>query len=226
MTRHSSWEKESPVAAGRDYPHPRALEDVGRCVLLTRGDDVPAVFLAALERAGIEVFRRFAPFEAFHALIELERKRGDPSGWGLPRRPRTALVVADRDRWGHLEPLLSAVRRHLPDVALWVSTADLWLEVSEPPRVDAPEHSPLPDLPPTLRLAKPPAEAFRDAPRIAPEPDSGVEQKHVEGEVEEHRPENLRNRPPMDPAVTPEEIEMLLRFLPPDERPDRPGGGS
>ncbi len=232
--------KETPVATGREsFHHP--LRDVGRCVLLSCGDDAPPEFLALMQRIGIEVSIIGHEVAAFSQLALFERERERAMSLGLLKRPRTALIIAERDRWNDLEPLLKAVRRHLPSVSVWIATADLWLEVTTLPDRQAPEHSEFPDLPPTLRLGSDverdraaqfppltgpalanPADTSEDEARLPallqPEPQPELKPELKPDAKPEPKPEPppppSRTRPPMDSAVTPEEIEMLLRLFP------------
>lgn len=197
------WER-PPLPLGKDSPdHP--LRDVSTCVVLTRGDDLPPGLLTALERLGIEVLVIGRPVLAFVELLQLEKTRQAAEGWGLARRPRFALLIADRERWGDLSPLLRAARRHLPEVGVWIGTEDLLLEVN-PPRLPPPslrltprEPDPLPERGPSTL---PDASERTEHPLSAPSGD------------EEPGPRPPRNRPALEAAVTPEEIEMLLRLFP------------
>jgi hypothetical protein len=181
-------------------------------VVLSHGQDVPSDFLTSLQQNGIDVTVIRHPVAAFAALAILQRDRPRDSGWGLLPRPRIALIIADRERWANLEPLLSAVRRHLPDISVWIGASDLWVEVTSPPPSDLPEHSPLPDLPPTLRLAGDPQPPVAQVP-VVKSPTAPLAPPDVPSGPEPSS-QAPRTRPPMDTAVTAEEIEMLLRLFP------------
>lgn len=223
LSWRANWEKDTTVASHGDSPPP-PFRDVSRCVVLSRGDDVSPGFLASLKRHGIDAVIIGRPLLAFAELLCAERSRTPGGGWGLPERNRTALIVADRDRWERLDELLSAVRSRLPNVAVWVAASDLLLEVSEPVAPLA-EESALPDVP-RLRLtsddgAEAPAEEHAhefDPPpaNAAPAPSSSEPR-----EQEPERSRSARGTGPISSAVTPEEIEMLLNTLP-DEPTDGP----
>jgi hypothetical protein len=224
------WEKDLTVASFGDTPPP-SLRGVRHCVILSRGDDVSPQFLASLASQGIETAVSGQPLVAFAELLRRERGHR-PSEWGLPTSIQTALIVADRDRWERLDLFLDAVRVQLPQVAVWVAAANLLLEVREIPAADD-----LPAYPesPQLRLAglAPVIDAdSKDVggPRvdaIAPPPQatSGLERapdaEPALGSEPTETPERIRGT--VSAAVTPEEIEMLLRLFPTGNDGDRHG---
>lgn len=235
LSWRAGWEKDSTVASHEDSPPP-PLRDVSRCVVLSRGDDVSPGFLASLLQRGIQPVVIGRPLLAFAELLVAERARVPSGGWGLPERNRTAFIVADRDRWERLDQLLNAIRLRLPQVAVWVASSNLLMEVSDPPARPS-DDDPFPDLP-RLRLAgdvegpgehgavaaptpsvepsvaRPPLDRPARADEADPDPAPATEQ-----ETDSPR---SRSGPPNSSAVTPEEIEMLLRMLPPEPPP----GGS
>jgi hypothetical protein len=147
----------------------------------------------------MEVVITGLPLIAFAELLArdtVERRRSEREGsWGLPPRGRVALLVADRERWGRLDLLLDAVRRHQPHVRVWIGAAELLVEAA-----------PAREATPPLRLA-------RDEPGTAePIAPTGRPLDSV-GETREQAPSPERSRSPMQEAVTPEEIEMLLRLM-------------
>ena len=231
LSWRAGWEKDPTVASHEDSPPP-PLRDVSRCVVLSRGDDVSPGFLASLLQRGIEPIVIGRPLLAFAELLQAERARVPSGGWGLPERNRTAFIVADRDRWERLDQLLNAIRLRLPHVAVWVASSNLLMEVSDPPARPSDDDL-LPDLP-RLRLTgdvEGPGEPLDVA---APEPpivrtslDPGAETDHANpiaapGTEQESDSPRSRSGLPNSSAVTPEEIEMLLRMLPPEPPP----GGS
>ncbi len=221
LSWRANWEKETTVASHGDSPPP-PLRDVSRCVVLSRGDDVSPGFLASLKRHGIDAIVIGRPLLAFAELLCAERSRTPGGGWGLPERNRTALIVADRDRWERLDDLLTAVRVRLPNVAVWVAASDLLLEVSEPVTPLA-EESSLPDVP-RLRLTTdggPDASAGHHSNEPEPPPPSAS--APPSGEPREQEPDRSRSpraQGPISSAVTPEEIDMLLNTLP--DEPTQP----
>jgi hypothetical protein len=241
------WEKELLVASFGDTPPP-SLRDVRQCVILCRGDDVPAAFLTSLVQHGIEPIVIGHPLLAFAELLQRERQHHPGRGWGLPTVARTALVVANRDQWDRLDPLLEAVRSQLPHIAVWVTTANLFLDVREIPEADD-----LPAFPegPQLRLAgtelpKPTGDDPATSPstlgsptetssaRSTSPPEPNTAQKPAPDTApppaapEPERPVGRSREGTVHAAVTPEEIEMLLRLFPtPPREPNPPtaGGG-
>lgn len=151
-----------------------------------------------MDRRAIEVVITGLPLIAFAELLArdtAERRRQERhGGWGLPPRGGIVLVVADRDRWDRLDPLLESVRRHQPQVRVWIGAAELLVEASTSGA-------------PALRLAR--DEAPMAPPAQVPESASKSEEPDAPPE---------RSRSPMQEAVTPEEIEMLLRLF--DADPD------
>lgn len=247
----ASWEKDSTVASPGDSPPP-PLRDASRCVILSRGDDISPGFLASLKQRGVESVIIGRPLLAFAELLVMERERGPSSGWGLPERNRTLFIVADRERWEQLDQLLGAIRSHLPRVAVWVAAADLLLDVTEPPlsRRDGGqgEDDILAGLP-RLRLTGGEAESNDPVRRDAHDrsvsrtagsgvgdidrnaPEASVLGEEANGRLAlpheaeaESEPEDfeIASSGSNSAAVTPEEIEMLLRVLPPTP-PKRPG---
>jgi hypothetical protein len=235
----ASWEKDSTVASPGDSPPP-PLRDASRCVILSRGDDISPGFLASLKQRGVETVIIGRPLLAFAELLVMERERGPSAGWGLPERNRTLFIVADRERWEHLDQLLSAIRSHLPRVAVWIAAADFLLDVTEPPR-SAGEEDILAGLP-RLRLTGGAEESAGLDPTL-PQSDSAEEEQEgdfsetpderdltAEQELEEDEGADgpaISPSPSNSAAVTPEEIEMLLRVLPPTpppHTPKQPGG--
>lgn len=247
IARPRSWlEKETPVASLGDTP-PSSLRDVRYCVILTQGDDVPPEFIASLARHGIETVLRNHPLLAFADLLSHERGHRQ-GGWGLPNIARSALIVADRDRWERLDRLLDAVRRELPKVAVWISSSNLLLEVGEVPHADD-----LPAFPegPQVRLSSAPLERGGPSPQ-GPDsshssPPTGGSPTHTsiaphtqadppfgEGRTgtstgpsgtdlpAEPDPSPPRNRPTSSASVTPEEIEMLLKLFPDGDATKKP----
>lgn len=247
----ADWEKELLAASTGDTPPP-SLRDVRHCVILSRGDDVSSAFLASLERHGIHTVVIGHPLLAFAHLLRFEQGRRSSGGWGLPDFVETAMIVADRDRWDRLDRLLDAVRTQLPHVAVWVSAANLLLEVRDVPHPDD-----LPAFPetPQLRLTSDPSIEDLSAPdgqtestawteptpNTAPNPmpnpmpgpmpdAAGPDEADVArpAPTEPDRPSARSGA--MSAAVTPEEIEMLLRLFPastPDTpTPPGPGGGA
>jgi hypothetical protein len=194
-------------------------------VILSRGDDLPAGLLPSLRDRGVEVVVTGRPIWSFVELVRLEQSR-PRSQWGLPSRSDLALVIAARDRWESLDQLLAAVRRHFPEVPVWVGTEHLILEVSPPaaPSAAPPAAPPAAELPP-LRLAGlgegavrsgNPVETTADRPPPSPPPAA------TEAPTPEHGEPARRTRSAMDAAVTPEEIDMLLRLF--DEGSPSPTG--
>ncbi len=252
----ASWEKDSTVASLGDSPPP-PLRDASRCVILSRGDDISPGFLASLTQRGVETVIIGRPIVAFAELLVMERERGPSSGWGLPERNRTLFIVADRERWEQLDQLLTAIRTHLPRVAVWVAAADLLMDVTEAPRGrggdDRPGEGPqgeddiLAGLPrlrltgseadlaaasstqPTAPVAPSPADSGHagsggperddlDADLDAdPEADATSSTASSVGDLGPDGDDDPRflSSSPNSAAVTPEEIEMLLRVLPP-----------
>jgi hypothetical protein len=203
------WEKDPSVASLGDTPPP-SLRDVRQCVILTRGDDVPAAFVTSLRAHGIDTLSVGHPLLAFAELLRLERGHRKPSGWGLPEVSRTALIVANRDHWEKLDQLLDAVRGQLPQVAVWVTASNLLLEVRDVPRGDD-----LPAFPesPQLRLAGEEAStSLREPASLTPTeaPTEGPTQSPKEAVDPLHpsRPESPPSAGELEPGeVEPGELE-------------------
>ena len=191
------------VASGRDTPD-QPLRDVSTCVVLARGDDLPPGLLASLERRGVETLVIGHPSLAFSELLRLAHEAPVPGA----SPPALALVIANRDRWPEIESLLTALRRHLPGVGLWIGAHDLFVEVNRS----------RPDVPP-LRLTGHELESTLPRTVVPPatvEPVGPVDPAEpapsADDDLEPDAPDS-RSRPPMDTAVTPDEIEMLLRLF-------------
>ena len=195
-----------PLPRGHDRPHP-SLRDVGRCVVVAQGDDLPAGIVQTLESRAIETVIRAEQLDAFAQLVRWRLDDSADGSWGLPRR-RVALVIASRDRWESLDRFLQAIARHFPDVSIWMGIDELLLEITpaqDPAQERAKESVPTPPL--RLAGTDVASETLEEtpSPRNTPELESGDRRSPPP-------PEHLEARK-IESAVTPEEIEMLLRLF-------------
>lgn len=64
------------------------------------------------------------PYLAMAELCLRERTQAARAAWGLQRMEQIALVVLQPERWQHLDELIAAVRRYLPNASAWMATSD------------------------------------------------------------------------------------------------------
>jgi hypothetical protein len=183
-----------------------------RCLVVGRIEDLPKAWLERV-RAGRGAVEAVAhPLIAFAEALRHEVADRLRPSFGLSRQESIAVVFTEAVSGGNaaeLEAFAAAIRAHAPEVGVW-TVVD-----GSPRRLGGePRPGPDPAKPPSLRLAGtdaappvPPAAPVAPTPPLAP----------PEAEVA--------------PSVTPEEIEMLLRFFDadpdaaPGEASDPPKGG-
>lgn len=64
------------------------------------------------------------PYLAMAELCLRERTQAARAAWGLQRMEQIALVVLQPEHWRHLDELIAAVRRYLPNASAWMATSD------------------------------------------------------------------------------------------------------
>lgn len=208
------------------------LEGADACILLARGHDVPAGLLRSLEASGVDAAVIGHPLLAFSELLLRDtperRLRHRPDGWGLPPRAKLVFIVADRDRWAHLDALLAAIRHFVPSASIWIGVDAVFVEAT---RADRPSGLRLAgDTAPEMLAPPPPA----SPPSRPPSSRVGEASPESAGESSEPIPPPRRSRASLEGAVTTEEIDMLLRLFDSDDperrdstaAPDRPRGES
>ena len=107
-----------------------------RCVLLAAGGEQPPErLMMLLDQPSTRTVTVAHPLLAAAELASFERERSVHEQPRPTSGERTVLVVVNRESWRDLSPLFRTVRIHMPEVAIWVCTERVAIEVyagSEP----------------------------------------------------------------------------------------------
>lgn len=185
-----------------------------RCLVVGRVEDLPPAWLERV-RAGRGIVESVDhPLIAFAEALRHEVADRLRPSFGLARQESIAVVFTQMTPSAiaaELEAFAAAVRAHAPEVGVWAI-------VDGSPRRLTAESRPAnePVTRPSLRLAGTEAAPPRREP-AAPEPPAPPSEGGASSGV----------APSLSSSVTPEEIEMLLRFFDadPDAAPDGSTGG-
>jgi hypothetical protein len=196
------------------------------CVLLTPASGAVSSRLHSLLAArDWQTIETADPVHAMTQLCLLERAQTARGAWGLARQQRVALLLIAPEARADLQGLIPAVRKHLPEVALWAYEGGSLTAIHDPyASDDARDTQERALLSPTVmpreksvqagpsraavatRSAAPPRSA---PPPLRMEPPAAAENEHIEAAASAPQHETADENTP-DAAITRQEIAMLL----------------
>lgn len=106
--------------------------DFTRCIVLTPTRPASEAVRAALAERTWVVDAFDDPALAMAELAVCERAQAARSAWGLQRAGKVVLALDEPDSCAQVQPLLAAVKRYMPDVAIWDCSRGRLTPVHEP----------------------------------------------------------------------------------------------